>query len=98
VYILASKSRVLYVGMTNDLRRRMFEHRAAASGFTSRYRVNRLVYFEVTENPAAAIAREKELKGWRRTKKRALIEATNPSWDDLARRWFEAGAARGPAG
>ena len=94
VYILASRSRVLYVGVTNDLRRRMYEHRATRSGFTARYRVNRLVYFEVTENPVGAIAREKEIKGWRRAKKRALVEATNPRWEDVARRWFEPRSSR----
>jgi len=84
VYVLASKSRVLYVGVTNDLRRRVYEHRTATSGFTARYRVRRLVHFEVTGNPLAAIAREKEIKGWTRRKKVAFVTAANPGWVDLA--------------
>ncbi|WP_412068758.1 GIY-YIG nuclease family protein [Rubrivirga sp. IMCC43871] len=85
VYILASQGRTLYVGVTNDLARRVAEHRAGTPGaFTTRYRVTRLVYCE--EHPSArdAIAREKALKGWRRERKLALIEAHNPAWADLA--------------
>ena len=78
VYILASKTRRLYTGVTNDLVRRMFEHRTGAiAGFTRRYGVVRLVHFEVTGNPRAAIAREEQLKGWLRSKKIALIESEN---------------------
>ena len=88
VYILASRSRVLYVGVTNDLRRRIYEHRTARTGFTAAYRVHRLVYFETIGPPIAAIAREKELKRWRRERKVALIEATNPEWWDLAEGWW----------
>ena len=85
VYILASRGRVLYVGVTNDLRRRVLEHQAhLVPGFTQRYNVDRLVYFEATANVQAALAREKEIKGWRREKKVALIEAENPEWRDLA--------------
>ncbi len=85
VYILASRSRVLYIGVTNDLGRRLAEHRSGSTpGFTSRYSVTRLVLLEDYPDPAAAIAREKQLKNWRRDKKVALIEATNPGWRDLA--------------
>jgi len=90
VYIMASRSRTLYAGVTNDLERRVAEHkRGLLPGFTSRYRVSRLVYFEATENVESAIAREKEIKCWRREKKVALIESGNPTWDDLAAEWSE---------
>ena len=88
VYILASHSRTTYVGVTNDLLRRLHEHRRGPVGFTAKYRVRRLVYYESTENVASAIAREKQLKGWTRNKKVALIELTNPMWLDLAAPWF----------
>jgi len=84
VYILASRSHRLYVGVTNDLTRRIHEHRTGTCAFTSRYRITRLVHFETTTNPIAAIAREKELKGWLRARKIALIEKDNPAWTDLA--------------
>jgi putative endonuclease len=84
VYITASISKVLYVGVTGDLVRRIWEHKEKlVSGFTERYNVNRLVYYEVSENALAAIAREKQIKGYRREKKLALIEAMNPEWKDL---------------
>jgi len=86
VYILASQSRTLYVGMTKDLARRLYEHRTrhASSAFTAQYEVRRLVYYEVAANPYAAIAREKELKVWTRARKLQLIESMNPGWEDLA--------------
>ena len=85
VYILASLSRRLYVGMTNDLARRVYEHKnKLLPGFTQEYEIDRLVYFESTFDVRAAIAREKQLKGWKRDKKVALIETGNPAWDDLA--------------
>ena len=88
VYILASRSRVLYVGVTNDLARRVAEHRAGEGGtFTSRYRVRELVYCEEHWSPRDAIQREKEIKGWTRAKKRALVETVNPDWTDLATGW-----------
>jgi putative endonuclease len=88
VYILGSKSGVLYVGVTNDLTRRLFEHKQKLiEGFTSKYNVSRLIYFETFENIADAIAREKQIKGWRRSKKTALIEAMNPTWLDLSEGW-----------
>ena len=84
VYIVASLQKALYIGMTNDLRRRMYEHKTSAlPGFTARYRVNRLVYFEVHTDVEAAISREKQLKGWLRKRKVALIEAENSEWEDL---------------
>jgi putative endonuclease len=87
VYILASVSRTLYIGVTNDLRRRVYEHKTGAiSGFARRYRVNRLVYFEAAEDALTAIAREKQLKGWVRRRKVELIEADNPEWEDLSDR------------
>jgi putative endonuclease len=89
VYILASRSRVLYIGVTNDLARRVDEHkRGGVVGFTSRYRVTRLVYFEEFADIRDAIAREKQLKGWRRSRKTELIERRNPAWQDLAEGWF----------
>lgn len=85
VYILASLSRTLYVGMTNDLRKRVYEHKhELLGGFTARYNVKRLVYFEHVTNAEAAIARESEMKTWSRKKKVALIESMNLGWEDLA--------------
>jgi putative endonuclease len=85
VYILASPSRVLYVGVTNDLTRRLAEHRSGvASAFTRRYLVRRLVHVETASDPRDAIARETQLKRWTRRKKVALIEESNPTWKDLA--------------
>ena len=85
VYMLAAKKNgTLYVGVTNDLVRRVWEHRNdAAEGFTRRYIVKTLVYFETFEGPEAAITREKKLKRWRRDWKVALIERDNPHWRDL---------------
>jgi putative endonuclease len=88
VYVLGSKSGVLYVGVTSDLARRLFEHKQKlVEGFTSKYNVSRLVYFETFENITDAIAREKQIKGWRRSKKITLIELTNPTWRDLSEGW-----------
>ena len=88
VYILASRSRVLYIGVTNDLERRMIEHKEGRlDGFTDKYNVDRLVYFEQTPDVRSAIAYEKQLKGWRREKKLALIGAANPTWKDLSLDW-----------
>jgi putative endonuclease len=85
VYILASRSRALYTGVTNHLRRRIQQHReGVVRGFTSQYRIHRLVHYQVYADIRAAIRREKEIKGWRREKKVALIEETNPTWEDLA--------------
>jgi len=89
VYIMASQSRTLYVGMTNDLRRRIHEHRnAPPDAFVAQYRVTSLVYFEMTVDVASAITREKQLKRWPRQRKVRLIEAHNPEWRDLGVDWF----------
>ena len=91
VYIMASRSRVLYTGVTNDLARRVYEHkRSRTPGFTSRYRITRLVYFEEFGDVRDAIAREKQLKGWVRARKVRLIEQKNPIWQDWADAWFAA--------
>ena len=84
VYILSSRSRTLYVGVTGDLARRLHQHRTGESAFSSRYRISRLVYYDVTTDVRSAIAREKEIKAWRRAKKVALIASANPAWNDLA--------------
>jgi putative endonuclease len=86
VYILSSRSRRLYIGVTNDIVRRVDEHRRATSirSFTRRYIITSLVYVECTTDVRTAIAREKQLKGWTRRRKIALIESANPSWTDLA--------------
>ena len=89
VYILASRSRVLYVGVTNNLLRRMFEHKKKLiSGFTSQYNVDQLVFFDSTNDIRDAIEFEKKIKGWLRKKKVALIESHNPYWKDLSEGWF----------
>jgi putative endonuclease len=75
----------MYVGMTNDLERRLHEHRSGlVAGFTAKYRVHKLAYFEETSDVHAAIAREKQIKKWRREKKNALVVQTNPEWRDLS--------------
>jgi putative endonuclease len=84
VYITASISRVLYIGATSDLLKRVYQHKeGVVEGFTNSYRADRLVYFEETSDVHAAIVREKQLKGWRREKKVALVDAMNPKWNDL---------------
>ena len=85
VYMLASgKHGTLYLGVTNDLVRRTYEHKSkAVDGFSKRYDVDKLVWFEVYDDPTSAISREKELKKWRRDWKVRLIEESNPNWDDL---------------
>ena len=85
VYILSSDRGVLYVGVTSDLARRVAQHRQrVVEGFTSRYRIHRLVYFESTQDILSAIEREKQIKSWRREKKLALIRELNPRFEDLA--------------
>jgi len=89
VYVLASRSRVLYTGVTSQLLERVKQHRdGLVPGFTARYRIHRLVYFESFDNPKTAIVREKQIKGWNRAKKVSLIEASNPAWEDLAEKFF----------
>ena len=87
---MASKSGVIYTGMTNDLVRRIAEHKQQTiRGFTSKYNIVKLVYYEDTRDVRAAIAREKQIKAWRRRKKVELIEQSNPIWQDLAKEWSE---------
>ena len=93
VYILANKTNsTVYIGVTNDLMRRLWEHRNdMIDGFTKTYHVHKLVYYACFSDVRDAIAREKQLKGWRRSKKNDLIESVNPAWADLAGDWFTAG-------
>lgn len=85
VYILTNHSRTLYIGVTSNLPGRVWQHKnKVVEGFTKKYNINKLVYFEQTENVYAALEREKQLKKWNRSKKIALIEKENPEWDDLA--------------
>ena len=86
VYIATNRSKTLYIGVTNDIVRRIWEHKnKVIRGFTEQYNINKLVYVEQTSNIEDAIAREKQLKGWLRKKKVELIESTNPDWDDLSK-------------
>ena len=88
VYILTNCSGTLYVGVTNNLARRLYQHRhKLIPGFTSDYNIDRLVYFECSGDVRAAIAREKQIKRWRREKKVALIESVNRDWHDLSEKW-----------
>lgn len=90
VYIMAGRSHTLYIGVSGNLQRRVFEHKwKEHEGFTAKYNCDRLVWFECHQDVKAAIAREKQLKGWRRAKKIALIEHTNPAWVDLSRDWYD---------
>ena len=89
VYILTNKSdHVMYIGVTNNLERRVYEHKQElVEGFTKRYHVNKLVYFETTTDVRSAIEHEKQLKGWLRSRKNALVERMNPEWRDLSEDW-----------
>ncbi len=88
VYLLSSKSRRLYVGVTSNLERRLYEHKnKLADGFTKSYSIDRLVFFESSNDVRVALEREKEIKKWRREKKISLIEAMNPVWEDLSEGW-----------
>jgi len=90
VYIMTNRSGTLYVGVTNDLMRRMKEHKDGAhKSFTKQYKIDRLVYVESGNDVSGAIAREKQIKGWLRSKKIALIAADNPKWLDLSEGWYE---------
>ena len=93
VYMMGSASRrALYTGITAFLFQRVFEHKQdLIEGFTSKYKCHRLVYFETFADVRAAIAREKEIKGWRREKKNKLVESMNPGWKDLAADWYPEG-------
>ena len=95
VYIMTNRSRTLYVGVTNDLLRRVFEHKSKLiTGFTRQYNITKLVYFEETPNILGAIQREKQIKGWLRARKIALIESLNPDWCDLSRNVVSIGKQR----
>jgi len=88
VYIMSSTSHTIYTGVTNDLERRVYEHKQGTiAGFTKRYGCVTLVYYEGTSDVTAAIAREKQIKGWLRSRKIALIESENPTWNDLSDGW-----------
>jgi putative endonuclease len=88
VYILSSTTKRLYIGVTNDLERRVAQHkRHEVEGFTSRYSIDQLVYYEETDDVYAAISREKQLKGWMRIRKIQLGQDMNPEWHDLAADW-----------
>ncbi len=91
VYILTNwTGDVMYVGVTSDLQKRVYEHKSKLKGgFTKKYDVEKLVYFEQFADIKMAIIREKEIKGWRREKKNALVETINPQWKDLSARWYE---------
>ncbi len=89
VYIMSNKSRTLYTGVTNNLERRVYEHKQKiVPSFTSKYNITNLVYFELTSDVYSAIDREKQIKGWLRRKKIALIELVNPQWQDLSISWY----------
>ena len=89
VYIMSNRSHTMYVGVTNDLVRRVYEHRTSSqTSFTSRYHVTRLVYYEPYSDVRQAIEREKRIKGWTRAKKMALVVENNPDWQDLAEEWL----------
>jgi putative endonuclease len=88
VYIVTNPSRTLYTGLTNCLRRRVREHKEKrADGFTAKYNISRLVYFESFVDVRNAIEREKQIKAWTRAKRVGLVESLNPKWDDLSREW-----------
>jgi putative endonuclease len=87
---------MLYVGVTNNMHRRIFEHKnKLVPGFSKKYNLHRLIYFEAFGNIRDAIAREKQVKGWTRAKKIALVESVNPKWEDLAADWFKASPLKG---
>ena len=90
VYIMTNKSKTLYTGVTNNLERRVYEHKKKIiPGFTSKYNIDKLVYYEITPDVKIALLREKQIKGWLRSKKIALIESINPKWNDLSSDWFD---------
>ena len=90
VYIMTNRSKTLYTGVTNNLERRVYEHKnKLVAGFTSKYNITKLVYYEETNDVHSALAREKQIKGWLRAKKIALIEAENPEWKDISLEWYK---------
>ena len=88
VYIMSNRSKTLYTGATSDLSERVHQHKSKqVPGFTARYNIDRLVYAEAAPDAFTAIAREKQIKGWRRERKLALVETVNPQWEDLSEAW-----------
>ncbi|MBU1101970.1 MAG: GIY-YIG nuclease family protein [Bacteroidetes bacterium] len=89
IYIMTNNSKTLYIGMTNNLERRVYEHKnSLVKGFTSKYKITKLVYYEMTNDVNTALNREKQLKNWRREWKINLIESLNPEWKDLSEEWI----------
>jgi putative endonuclease len=89
VYIMVSRSGTLYIGVTSNIKKRVYEHKNhLIPGFTDKYEIDRLLYFEVIRDSASAINREKQLKAWRREKKVKLIDSMNPEWNDLSHDWY----------
>ena len=90
VYIMTNwNNSVMYVGMTNNLERRLYEHKhKLIDGFTKRYNVDKLVYYDCTTNVKSAIEREKQIKGWKRTRKNELVSKMNSDWNDLSKDWY----------
>jgi len=87
--MLSNTSKMIYIGVTNNLERRVFEHKSKhRDGFTKKYNLHQLVYYEETDDIGRALEREKQLKGWTRKKKAALIESINPKWKDLSEDWY----------
>jgi len=90
VYIMGSKSGTLYTGITSNLKKRIYEHKNhLIPGFTDKYDINRLLYFETIGDSTSAIRREKQIKAWRREKKIMLIDSINPAWNDLSHDWYD---------
>jgi len=90
VYLMTNSWRTLYCGVTNNLEKRVYEHKKKlVAGFTKKYDINKLVYYEVTNDVTSAIQREKQIKGWLRKRKIELIESVNPAWDDLSEEWIK---------
>ncbi|MBA7682021.1 hypothetical protein ES703_90367 [subsurface metagenome] len=90
VYIMGSKSGTLYVGLTSDIKKRVYEHKNhLIAGFTDKYNIDRLLYIETMSEPTSAINREKQIKAWRREKKVELIDSLNPEWNDLSQDWYD---------
>ena len=90
VYIMTNRSKTLYTGVTNNLERRVYEHKnKLVAGFTSKYNITKLVYYEETSDVNSALEREKQIKVWLRDKKIALIEAENPEWKDISLEWYK---------
>ena len=89
VYIMTNRPKTLYIGVTNDLKRRVYQHKQKLiHGFTQKYNLTRLAWYEQTSDITSAIAREKQIKNWRRSKKVDLIESSNPHWRDLSTGWY----------